>query len=374
MSVSQVRGHELVSGGRIARCGIVAAVVFTMVWVLGASGASAAATGCASAPSYGVGVAIIPEFVGTDDDAVAAYVGEVVDYDVTVFLRQDPPGTPNGVVVCPIFGGTLTITLPNGAGPFTIGTGISLPVGGSVVFENVPSEKYTMSAADVATAPGCAPGAPCYDRVQATAHVEATSDGPDDGPTDDAPVQATATAPTFLLAPSSQLSLTPSAPAINAGESIEWTVAETNDTPARYFPMALSDAHVDLSTDGAITSFARLDATSANFSGDANGNGQLEVGETWRWVFTTTPVSDTTLTATGVGTGVRGRIVTFPADPDERSASAVLVAPTPSPAPVVLPATGSPWSSTAATMTGAITVTAGLVLIAISRRRSPPAH
>ena len=164
---------------------MVGAVVFAMVWVLGASGASAAPTGCASAPSYGVGVAIIPEFVGTDDVAVTAYVGEVIDYDVTVFLRQDPPGTPNGVVVCPIFGGTLTITLPDGSGPFTIATGISLPVGGSVVFENVPSQKYTMSAADVVTAPGCVPGAPCFDRVQATAHVEATSDGPDDGPTDD---------------------------------------------------------------------------------------------------------------------------------------------------------------------------------------------
>jgi hypothetical protein len=90
----------------------------------------------------------------------------------------------------------------------------------------VPSQKYTMSASDVITAPGCAPGAPCYDRVQATAHVEATSEGPDDGPEDNAPVQATAAGPTFLLAPSTQLSLTPSSPAINAGESIQWTVTD----------------------------------------------------------------------------------------------------------------------------------------------------
>ena len=79
--------------------------------------------------------------------------------------------------MCPIFDGTVTITLPDGSGPFTIATDVSLAVGGSVTFQNVPSQTYTMSAADVVTAPGCAPGAPCFDRVEATAHVDATSDG-----------------------------------------------------------------------------------------------------------------------------------------------------------------------------------------------------
>ena len=122
-------------------------------------------------------MAIIPEFVGTDDAAVTAYLGEVIDYDVTVFLKQDPPGTPDGVIVCPIFNGIVTITLPDGSAPFTIATDIDLPVGGSVTFQNVPGLKYTMSAGDVVTAPGCLPGAPCFDRVEATAHVDATSDG-----------------------------------------------------------------------------------------------------------------------------------------------------------------------------------------------------
>jgi LPXTG-motif cell wall-anchored protein len=359
---------------------MVGAVVSATVWVVSVSDASAAPTACASAPSYGVGVAIIPEFVGTDDVAVTAYPGEVIDYDVTVFLRQDPPGTPNGVIVCPIFGGTLTIVLPDGSGPFTIATDISLPVGGSVSFENVPSQKYTMDPAHVVPAPGCEPGAPCFDRVQATAHVEATGEGPDDGPADNAPVQATATAPTFLLAPSTQLTVTPSSSAITAGEPIQWTVTETNDTPARYFPMALSDVHVDLSTDGGLKAFARLDVTSANFSGDANGNGQLNVGETWRWTFTTSPPANTTLTATGFGTGARGRIVTFPTDAEERSASAVLVTPTTpptspptppatTPPTFLLPETGPSSSSTASGIAGAAALVAGLVLLAISRRR-----
>ena len=118
-------------GGRISRVGryaMVGAVVFATVWVVSVSDASAAPTASASAPSYGVGVAIIPEFVGTDDVAVTAYPGEVIDYDVTVFLRQDPPGTPNGVIVCPIFGGTLTIVLPDGSGPFTIATISTCPL------------------------------------------------------------------------------------------------------------------------------------------------------------------------------------------------------------------------------------------------------
>jgi hypothetical protein len=57
----------------------VGAVLFAVVLAVGGSGASAAPTACAPAPSYGVGVAIIPEFVGTDDVAVTAYVGEVID-------------------------------------------------------------------------------------------------------------------------------------------------------------------------------------------------------------------------------------------------------------------------------------------------------
>ena len=108
--------------------------------------------------------------------------------------------------------------MPGGSGPFTIATDITLPVGGSVTFQNVPGQKYTMSAADVVTAPGGLPGVPCFDRVEATAHVDATSEGSDDGEPEDTHVEATATAPTFLLAPSPQLTLAASSPAITAGD------------------------------------------------------------------------------------------------------------------------------------------------------------
>ena len=411
------RARHGACGRRVLRCAMVGAVVFATASAVEARGASAAPTECASSPTYGVGVAIIPEFVGTNTVAVTAYVGEVIDYDVTVFLRHDPPGTPNGVTVCAISNASLTIVLPDGSGPFTIAQGFGLAVGGAITFNHVPSQKYTMSTADVLTAPGCIPGGTCYDRVHATANVVATSQGPDDGQQDDEAVEATATAPTFLLAPSTHLTLSPSSSAINAGESVLWTVTETNDTPARYFPLTLSDAHVDLSTDGAVTTFARLDHNSPNFSGDTNSDGNLAVGETWTWTFITTPAADAALTATGVGTGVRGRIVTFPADVEERAASAVVVTPTTTTPPTAppttappgpptsatappdsvldesgvapaatvppnaaapdtapptqfLPATGVPPSVVASLALGAVSLVGGLILLAISRRRA----
>jgi hypothetical protein len=363
----------------LVRSAVVGAIVFAAVSVVGVHTGSTAPTLCAPSPTYGVGVAIIPEFVGTDDTAVTAYPGEVIDYDVTVFLKQDPPGTPNGVIVCPIFGGTLTIRLPDGSGPFTIGTNISLPVGGSVTFQNVPTQKYTMNPADVVPAPGCVPATPCPDRVEATAHIAATSEGPDDGQQDDAPVQATATAPTFLLAPSTQVTVTPNPPKVTAGQPVTWTVSETNDTPPKFFPAPLSDVHVDLSTDGGTTTFKSVDASTAGFSGDTNGDGNLDVGETWQWTFTTTPQADTTMTATGFGDGPRSHLITFPADAEERSAAPVLVTPTappptptapPTSTPLLLPPTGasSPFID-ASGIIGVGVALLGLVLVLITRRR-----
>jgi LPXTG-motif cell wall-anchored protein len=355
---------------------VVASAVLAAMYGVGVHSASAAPTACASSPTYGVGVAIIPEFVGTEETAVTAYPGEVLDYDVTVFLKQDPPGTPGGVTVCPIENGTLTLRLPDGSGPFTIGTGINLPVGGSVVFENVPVQKYTLNPADMVTVPGCAPSAACPDRVEATAQVNATSEGPDDGPEDDAPVTATATAPTFLLAPSTQATVASSASSVTPGQAVQWTVTETNDTPPRFAPAALSAVRVELSTDGGATPFTILDQTSPNFSGDTNNDQRLDVGETWTWTVTTTPQTDTTVTATGFGTGPRAHVLTFPADPEERNAASVVVAATPAaPTPPIgtLPVTGSSASLYATVIAGFV-IAAGATLVTVARRRASGNH
>jgi LPXTG-motif cell wall-anchored protein len=338
--------------------------------VFSAGPASAAPTGCGNVPgkqpAYGVGVAIIPKFVGTNTVAISAYAGEVLDYDVTVFLKTD------GVIVCPIKAGTLTVTLPDGNGPFTIATGIALNIGGSVTYQHVPATKYTMSTKDLV--PGTSPA-----RVEATAHVEATSLGPDTGAQDDAPVQATATAPTFLLGPSTQVHITPSAKTVPSGNPITWTVTETNDTLPNFFPAALTNVRVDVSADGGATNLLTLTSSSANFSGDTNHDSVLEVGETWKWTFVTNPVTNTTLAATGFAEGPRAHPVTFPADPQERAASPVTVTPPPPPptppptppllVPPTLPATGSTSSMEVPGMVGLLLLGAGLVLVAVTRRR-----
>ena len=332
--------------------------------------------------NYGVGIAIIPQFVGTSDIAITAYPGEVLDYDVTVFLKQDPPGTPDPVVVCPIYNGTVTIILPNGAGPFTLDTNLSLPLGGSKTYQNVPaSPKYTMNIADLV--PNTVP-----ERVQATAHVVALSaglDGIPNGPpptNDDGNVDATADAPTFLLAPSTKMSVTPNPPSVVAGSPVAWTVTETNDTPPRFFPAPLSNVHVDLSTDGGATTFLSVTQTTPNFAGDVNNNQLLDVGETWQWIVTTNPTSDTTITATGFGTGPRAHLVTFPADQDERAAAPVSVSPPPTPAPapppsppptstpLLLPPTGSGTIVDASGLVGLAVVVLGVALVLVTRRRS----
>ncbi len=271
----------------------------------------AAPNGCSTgSPAYGVGISITPEFVGTDVLAIAAYQGEIVDYDVTVFLRIDPLG----VTVCPIFNGTVTVTLPDGSGPFVIATGVSLDIGQSVTFADVPASKYTVDEADAT--------AGSQIRVDASASVAATSDGPDDGPQDDAPVTATAVAPTFLMRPSTSLSIEADRTVVHVGDAVVWTIVERNDTPAGYFPAPLQDVRVELSTDGGTTSFGTLTAASSGFSGD-NGDGTLGVGEAWTWTVTTNPTADTVVTATGFGTGPRSRVFTYPGDPDERMSAVV---------------------------------------------------
>jgi hypothetical protein len=364
--------------GRLIRSVVIGAVALAGVLVVGMSAASAAPTLCAPSPSYGVGIAIIPEFAGTNDIAVSAYPGEVIDYDVVVFLKQDPPGTPNGVIVCPIFDGTVTVTLPNGAGPFTLDTSLALGVGQSKTYPDVPATKYAMNTADLDPSPQC-DSPPCPDRVDATTHVEATSEGPTDDPLDDDGVQATALAPTFLLSPSTQVSVAPSSPSVQSGQPVTWTVKETNDTPPKFFGAPLTNVHVDLSTDGGATTFQSLDQSSANFSGDADSDGQLDVAETWQWTFTTTPTADTTMTVTGVANGPRGHVVTFPADAEERSAAPVLVTPPPPPppaapptsVPLLLPPTGASPFIDGTGIAGIAIGLVGLLLVLVTRRQRP---
>jgi hypothetical protein len=254
-------------------------------------------------------------------------------------------------------------------------------VGGSKTYTNVPAgQKYTMDTADLV--PNSVP-----ERVQATAHVEALSaglDGVPNGPppqNDDGTVSATADAPTFFLAPSTAITVAPNPPAIQAGQAVAWTITETNDTPPRFFPAALSAVHVDLSTDGGATTFVSVDVTTPGFTGDTNANQVLDVGETWTWVVSTNPVADTTVTATGFGNGPRAHLTTFPADAEERAAAPVQVSPPPAPpntpapappttsTPLLLPPTGAGSVLDGSALLGIAAALAGAGLVLVTRRR-----
>ena len=131
-----------------------------------------------------------------------------------------------------------------------------------------------------------------------------------------------------------------------------WTITETNDTPPRFFPAPLTAVHVDLSTDGGATTFVSVDPTTPGFTGDANGNQLLDVGEHWTWVVSTNPTANTTVTATGFGNGPAGPCRHLPGrrrgagggpgagQPAAGAAGAPPPAPPPPSTPLLLPPTG----------------------------------
>jgi hypothetical protein len=291
---------------------VCAALLVLLGSIAGAAPASAqVSTGCGTdGATYGVGIALRPEFVGTDILASTAYPGEIIDYDVTVFLLNNPP-----VVVCSIELGTVTLFLPDGTGPYVVATNVAIQTGNSQTWENVPGTKYTINEAHA----GLSVGGKL--RVEARAHIDATSKGPDEiDPQDNSLVSADTGAPTFLLRPSSRITIAPSAAIVTPGTSVTWTVTETNDTPPQYFDVPYTSVSIDISADGGATVLQTL---TGNFSGDTDTDGQLDTGEVWQWTFQTAPMDDQTLTATGHGIAPRNIDITFPLDPEERAQASV---------------------------------------------------
>ena len=87
---------------------------------------------------------------------------------------------------------------------------------------------------------------------------------------------------------------------IVVGDEVQLTITESNDGD-----VDLTNPFVDLQPLG-----LTLDETSADFSGD-DGDGVLEVGETWQWLVTDSPAVDTTYIAIGHGTAPTGDDVTW---------------------------------------------------------------
>lgn len=112
--------------------------------------------------------------------------------------------------------------------------------------------------------------------------------------------------------------ISPSPASGDAPLTVDWTVTLTN-TGTDF----LGSPTVDLSTDGGATVLATL--AGPPDAGD-NGNGILNVGETWTWVVQTTESADVTVTATGRGVGGSGLVITYPDDQDARDEASVTVA------------------------------------------------
>jgi hypothetical protein len=110
-----------------------------------------------------------------------------------------------------------------------------------------------------------------------------------------------------VINPETAVVITSSAPMILAGHSVTLTVTEHNagDVP-------LTNPRVNVSP-------LVGDLIAPPTSGD-NGNGILDVGETWSWTIANLVVNNTTtFVTTGHGTDPLGKDVTFPCYPDERA-------------------------------------------------------
>jgi hypothetical protein len=113
-----------------------------------------------------------------------------------------------------------------------------------------------------------------------------------------------------LLAPSTDIDISSSATRVLPGDTVELTITEENDGS-----VPLTDVYVEVTQQG--TLIATLIAPPD--SGD-DGDGVLDVVETWSWTITSDPITEdpTTFVATGYGTDPLGNVITWPDDPEER--------------------------------------------------------
>jgi hypothetical protein len=126
--------------------------------------------------------------------------------------------------------------------------------------------------------------------------------------------------PVAVIHPSTITTISASAASVEVGGTVDLTVTEENDGD-----VDLTDPQVVVN-DGT-SDIATLVAPPT--SGD-DGDGVLEVGETWTWNATTVAAlndvvinATTTFTATGSGTDSLDNVITYPGDPDERDAVTV---------------------------------------------------
>jgi hypothetical protein len=107
-----------------------------------------------------------------------------------------------------------------------------------------------------------------------------------------------------VIAPDTLVKISSSATLVYVNDTVNLTVTEKNNGNEN-----LTNPYVVVLKDG--SAFANLDNESANFGGD-NGDGILDLGETWKWVITGIVITnDTTFTALGHGFDPQGKDISF---------------------------------------------------------------
>jgi uncharacterized repeat protein (TIGR01451 family) len=105
-------------------------------------------------------------------------------------------------------------------------------------------------------------------------------------------VSASVTKNSRVIRPDTEVTIDASAEWVNAGDTVTLTVTESNtgDDPITDVTVTVNDGTSDI---------AVLDKDTPGMTGDTNGDGILDVLETWTWTITDVAVNEaTTFTAT----------------------------------------------------------------------------
>ena len=114
----------------------------------------------------------------------------------------------------------------------------------------------------------------------------------------------------YTIDPYTVINISSSATTVQTGDTVDLTVTEENSGDDD-----LTSPYVSVSPGG----YTLNKASGYYTSGDTDGDGELDSGETWTWIITGVVVnSNTTFTATGHGTDSLGNDVTYPDYIDEQ--------------------------------------------------------
>ncbi len=130
-----------------------------------------------------------------------------------------------------------------------------------------------------------------------------------------------ATAKVDVINPTTITTISANKALVAAGDPVEWTITETNDSDDATLTSPSIDVTFTPDPDGKTDNYVK--APPEYVSGDTNGNGDLDPKEAWIWKITTNPTDDQQAVATGHGFDELGNDVTYPADKEERATAKV---------------------------------------------------